>query len=116
MSATAKSDKKNREPLDYKVIDNTDKKRFEIHIDGKIALEDYEFFTTSEGEKGIEYKHTEVPEELGGRSIAGYLVKYILDNAAAKNLRVKPTCPYVKSYIDKHPEYQDNSVFHNAKP
>ena len=116
MSENAKSDTTNRAPLNYKIIDNTDKKRFEIHIDGKIALEDYEFFTTSAGEKGIEYKHTEVPEELGGRGIAGYLVKYILDNAAAKNLRVKPTCPYVKSYIDKHPEYQANSVFHNAMP
>ena len=66
--------------------------------------------------KGIEYKHTEVPAELGGQGIASYLVKYILDDAAAKNLRVKPTCSYVKSYIDKHPEYQDNSVFHNATP
>ena len=80
MSENAKSDKKNREPLDYEVIDNTDKKRFEIHIDDKIALEDYEFFTTSAGEKGIEYKHTEVPAELGGQGIASYLVKYILDD------------------------------------
>lgn len=110
------SNESNKQPLDYEVIDNTEQKRFEIHIDDQIALEDYEFFTTSQGEKGIEYKHTEVPKELGGQGIAGYLVKYILDDAAAKGLRVKPTCPYVKSYIDKHPEYQDNSVFHNATP
>lgn len=109
------SNESNRESLNYEVIDNTEQKRFEIHIDNQIAIEDYEFFTTSEGKKGIEYKHTEVPEELGGRGIAGYLVKHILDDAAAKGLVVKPTCPYVKSYIDKHPEYQDNSVFHNAK-
>ena len=115
MSENAKSDATNKAPLNYAVIDNTDKKRFEIHIGEQIAFEDYEFFTTRAGEKGIEYKHTEVPEELGGQGIAGYLVKYILDDAAAKNLRVKPTCSYVKSYIDKHPEYQDNSVFHNAK-
>ncbi len=105
-----------KQPLNYDVIDNKEKKRFEIHIEDHIALEDYEFFTTSQGEEGIEYKHTEVPKELGGQGIAGYLVKYILDDAAAKGLRVKPTCPYVKSYIDKHPEYQDNSVFHNAAP
>ncbi|MCG3881619.1 GNAT family N-acetyltransferase [Psychrobacter sp. Ps3] len=104
----------NQGEMNYEVIDNKDKKRFEIHIDDQIALEDYEFFTTSQGEKGIEYKHTEVPDALGGQGIAGYLVKYILDDAAAKGLRVKPTCPYVKSYIDKHPEYQANSVFHDA--
>ncbi|WP_250162907.1 GNAT family N-acetyltransferase [Psychrobacter sp. WY6] len=73
------------------------------------------FFTTSTGEEGIEYKHTFVPESLSGRGIAGYLVKVILDCAAVRKLRVKPTCPYVKSYIDKHLQYQDNSVFHGAK-
>lgn len=110
------SNESNRESLNYELIDNTEQKRFEIHIDGHIAFEDYEFFTTSQGEKGIEYKHTEVPKELSGRGIAGYLVKSILDDAAAKGLRVKPTCPYVNSYIDKHPEYKANSVFHDAKP
>lgn len=109
------SNESDKKSLDYEVINNTEQKRFEIHIGDQIALEDYEFFTTSEGKEGIEYKHTEVPKELGGQGIAGYLVKHILDDAKAKGLVVKPTCPYVKSYIDKHPEYQDISVFHDAK-
>ena len=102
--------------LNYDVIDNTDQKRFEIHVDGHIAFEDYEFFTTSQGEDGIAYTHTEVPEELAGQGIAGYFAKSILDDAAAKNLRVKPICPYIKAYIDKHPKYQDNLVSHKATP
>ena len=105
----------NLHTMNHEVIDNKNQKRFEIHIDDQVAFEEYDFFTTSTGEEGIEYKHTFVPESLSGQGIAGYLVKTILDNAAAKNLRVKPTCPYVKSYIDKHPEYQANSVFHGAK-
>ena len=105
-----------KEPLNYDIIDNKEASRFELHAEGHIAFEDYEYFTTSAGEPGIAYLHTEVPKELGGRGIAGYFVKKLLDDAAAKNLRVKPICPYVKAYIDKHPEYQDNSVFHNAKP
>lgn len=106
----------NREPLNYELIDNTEQNRFEIHIDGHIAFEDYEFFTTSQGEKAIAYLHTEVAKELSGRGIASYLIKSILDDAAAKHLRVKPICPYVRAYIDKHPEYQENSVFHKAAP
>lgn len=105
----------NLHTMNNEVIDNKAQKRFEIHIDDQVAFEKYEFFTTSQGEKGIEYKHTFVPEALSGHGIAGYLVKVILDCAAARKLRVKPTCPYVKSYIDKHPEYQANSVFHGAK-
>lgn len=104
-----------KQPLNYEVIDNKEAKKFEIHVDGHVAFEDYDFFETSQGEPGIAYLHTEVPKELGGRGIAGYLAKYLLDYAAENNLRVKPICPFIKSYIDKHPEYQDNSVFHNAK-
>lgn len=33
MSDMAKTDVKNKQPLHYKVINNTEKKRFEIHID-----------------------------------------------------------------------------------
>ncbi|OAU94488.1 GNAT family N-acetyltransferase [Moraxella catarrhalis] len=38
------------------------------------------------------------------------MVKHILDDAAAKGLKVDPVCPYVRKYIDKHPEYQANTV------
>ena len=41
----------------YDVIDSTDNKRFEIHIEGYVAFEDYEFFTTSQREDGIAYTH-----------------------------------------------------------
>lgn len=98
----------------YDVIDNKEAQRFEIHLDGEVAFEDYKMFTTEAGEPGIAYLHTDVPDSLGGRGVASALVKFILDDAAAKGLKVKPICPFVKAYIDKHPEYQDNSVFHNG--
>ena len=100
--------------MNYQVVDNKDAKRFEIHIDGAIAFEDYEYFQDESGASGIAYLHTEVPEALQGRGIASYLIKYILDYAAEHHLRVKPVCPLVKAYIDKHPEYQANSVFHQG--
>ena len=36
-----------KKPLDYEVINNKEQQRFEIHIGNQIALEDYEFFTSS---------------------------------------------------------------------
>ncbi|XID74256.1 GNAT family N-acetyltransferase [Alkanindiges sp. WGS2144] len=98
--------------MNYDVINNEEDKRFEIHIDGQVAFEDYDYFTTPHGEKGIAYLHTKVPPELGGRGLATYLVKYILDYAQQRGLKVKPACSFVKSYIDKHPEYQANSFYH----
>lgn len=90
---------------EYTVIDNTESSRFEIREEGHIAFEDYELF-----EGGIAYTHTEVPPALAGRGIASFLIKYILDDAVAKGLKVKPVCPMVKAYIDKHPEYQAHTV------
>ncbi len=90
---------------DYTVTDNHAAKRFEIHENGHIAFEDYELF-----DGGIAYLHTEVPPELSGRGIASFLIKYILDDAAAKGLKVKPVCPFVRAYIEKHPEYRANTV------
>ncbi len=89
----------------YTVIDNKELSRFEIHVDGFVAFEDYELF-----DGGIAYTHTEVPKELGGRGIAKFLIKTILDDAAAKGLKVKPVCPLVRAFIEKNPEYQANTV------
>lgn len=89
----------------YTVIDNKELSRFEIHVGSFVAFEDYELF-----DGGIAYTHTEVPKELGGRGIAKFLIKTILDDAAAKGLKVKPVCPMVRAFIEKNPEYQANTV------
>ena len=64
---------------------------------------------------GIAYIHTEVPPELAGRGLGSILVRHILDYAQNEGLKVKAVCPFVKAYIDKHPEYQANSVFHQTE-
>lgn len=96
--------------MNYEVINNIEARRFEIHINGKIAFVKYDYFTTDQGDKGISYTHTEVPPELSGQGIATYLVKHILNDAAQQGLKVEPACSFVKAYIDKHPEYQANTV------
>ena len=96
--------------MSYTILDNKEKNRFEIHQDGYVAFEDYALF-----EGGISYLHTEVPKELSGKGIASALAKLILDYAIENNLKVKPFCPYIKAYIDKHEEYQLHSVFHNPE-
>jgi predicted GNAT family acetyltransferase len=55
----------------------------------------------------ISFLHTYVPPELEGRGIAGQLARYALEHARANRLAVVPHCPYVRAYIDRHPEYQD---------
>lgn len=96
--------------MSYEVIHNPGARRFEIHLDGHMAYEEYVL-------KGgvIDYQHTIVPQALGGRGLGSFLVKYGLDYARDQGLKVQPTCSFVKTYIDRHAEYQANSVVHGAK-
>ncbi len=85
--------------------------RFELIVDGHMAYEVFERFPG-----GIAYLHTIVPKELAGRGVGSALVRQILDYAAEHHLKVRPDCPFVRAYIDKHPEYQANSLAHGASP
>lgn len=48
-----------------------------------------------------------VPDAVGGRGIAGQLTRHALDWARSEALKVDPVCPYVKTWIKRHPDYQD---------
>lgn len=84
------------------IRDNQADSRFETVIDGHLA----EIVYRLAGDQ-LNLVHTFVPEELGGRGIAGRLTAFALDAARARGLKVIPTCPYIAGYIKKHPEYQD---------
>ena len=51
--------------------------------------------------------HTEVDPAFEGRGLAGRLARYSLDDARKRQLAVLPFCPYVQSWIKRHPEYAD---------
>ncbi len=81
------------------VIQNEKESRFEV--EGKIAYLEYMERSTM-----IVFPHTEVPDEMEGQGIGKLLVVTALDWAKKKEKRIVPTCPFVASYIGRHPEYQ----------
>lgn len=48
--------------------------------------------------------HTGVPDEHGGKGIAGQLVRALVAAAREADVKIIPLCPYVKSWAQKHPE------------
>jgi len=48
--------------------------------------------------------HTGVPDELGGRGIGGRLVEAAAARARREGLTLVPLCPFVRSWLEKHPE------------
>jgi predicted GNAT family acetyltransferase len=56
--------------------------------------------------KTLDYHHTFVPPALRGGGIASQLTEYALSYARDHNLKVRPTCPFVARYLQRHPEFQ----------
>lgn len=80
-----------------------DTHQFVAIVEGKVSTLDY---TVSDDGKVLDYYSTFVPKELRGRNIGQDLVKTALDYAKDNQLKIKPTCPFVKRIIDQHPEYK----------
>jgi predicted GNAT family acetyltransferase len=89
--------------LDKVVIDNnaTDQ-RFEAHVDGQLAVVEYSLTDTR-----IVFTHTGVPPALSGHGLANKLAATALEYARTQHLTVVPLCPFVASYLRRHPEYGD---------
>lgn len=84
------------------IRNNTAEQRWQTEVEGRLSLIQYQ-----ERDGQVEYLHTEVPAELEGRGIASALTRAALDDARERGLRVLPSCPFVASYIRRHPTFQD---------
>ena len=73
--------------------------QFEATLDGHAGRLDY----SVRGDV-LTILHTEVDPALEGRGVAGALVRAALDHARASGLKVRPSCPYAASYMERHPE------------
>ena len=51
--------------------------------------------------------HTEVLPDHRGQGVAEKLARFALDDARQRELLVIATCPYVKAYVERHPETHD---------
>lgn len=51
--------------------------------------------------------HTEVPEEFEGKGVGSSLARTALDWAREQGLKVVPHCPFVETWVKRHPEYSD---------
>lgn len=90
------------DPTQTQVVHNPDKRRFEFSHEGKLAKAEYILTKTR-----IIFTHTEVPPALEGNGIGAALAKFGLNYAREQELKVMPLCPFIASYIRKHPEYRD---------
>lgn len=85
---------------EVEVRNNEEAQQYEAEVNGDLAFIRYE-----RRDNSIIFIHTQVPEALEGHGIAAKMAKTALDDARARHLAVIPLCPYVASYIRRHPDY-----------
>jgi predicted GNAT family acetyltransferase len=86
------------------VRDNPGASRFEAYVDDELA--GFSAYALSDGV--ITFTHTEVDDAFEGHGVGSALVRHALDQVRADGTRrVRPSCPFVRAWIDHHPDYQD---------
>lgn len=88
---------------ELEVRNNPEARRYEALLEGKVAgFSEYRLAPDR-----IIFTHTEVDPALEGRGIGSDLARGALDDARERGLRVTPLCPFIRSFIGRHPAYAE---------
>ena len=85
------------------VEDRPDEGRFAVTVDGEDAGGAY----YKRRDDRVVFDHTEVSDRFEGKGVGSTLARAALDSVRAAGNKAVPLCPFIASYIERHPEYQD---------
>jgi len=89
---------------DVEVSNNEAEKRYEARLDGELVGAAY----YDVADDLIVFTHTEVDEESEGHGVGSALARGALDDVRADGRRkVIARCPFIKGWLERHPDYQD---------
>jgi uncharacterized protein len=78
------------------VVNNPAKSRYELEVEGGLAVADYHIH-----DNVMSITHVEVPETLRGKGVAAKVMEGVVADAKAKKLSIRPICPYAVSYMQR---------------
>ena len=81
------------------ITNNERQQQFQASVDGEIAYMEYRL-----KDDMVVLMHTDVPERLSGKGIATAIAAFAFRYAKEKGLKVKVYCPFVLTYVKRHPE------------
>lgn len=77
--------------------------RWEARVDGELAGKAY----VRRRDRVVVFTHTEVDDRFEGNGVGSALARTALDAVAAEGgTRVRPDCPFIRAWIERHPDYQ----------
>jgi len=84
------------------ILNNEQNMQFQLFLDDEMAYLEYRMHDGI-----LVLMHTDVPDKLGGKGIASALAGHAFNYARAHNMKVKLYCPFVLTWVKKHPEQMD---------
>ncbi len=87
---------------DPDIRDNAEMKRYELPVDGEVAVVTYNLSPSS-----LMITETLVPQKLEGQGLASRLAKHVIADAKDRGLLILPVCPFFMGYLQKHPEHAE---------
>jgi predicted GNAT family acetyltransferase len=84
-----------------KVRDVPERNRYEAVIDDTVA--GFIEYTVANGDRA--FTHTEVSDAFEGKGVGSALAKGALEDLRARQLKVRPFCPFVAGWIKRHQDY-----------
>ncbi len=87
---------------DVKTVHNTAAHRYEGWCDDELA--GFAEYQLTDGV--VVFTHTEVDDRFEGRGVGSALARFALEDVRDDGTRqVRPLCPFIKAWIEKHPEF-----------
>jgi predicted GNAT family acetyltransferase len=88
---------------DVRIADSPERKRYEAYLGTELAG-----FTDYHVQPAVmTLLHTEIEPAFEGQGVGSRFVAAVLDDIRSRGLRVLPICPFVRAFLQKHPEYDD---------
>ncbi len=97
-------------PGGVRLVHDDDRDRFEAWDGAAVVavLQDGDDEADGDGAPTVrDLRSTVVAPDRSGRGIGSALVRFALDDARERDLRVRATCWFVRGWIERHPDYAD---------
>ncbi|KQY39075.1 MULTISPECIES: GNAT family N-acetyltransferase [Nocardia] len=89
-----------------RVVRNVEKNRYDVFFDDELAG----FTEYIERDNDTDFIHTEIDDAFAGKGLGGVLARQAVEDVIARGRTVTAHCPFIRGWLDKHPEYDAHVV------
>lgn len=89
-----------------RVVRNDEKNRYDVFFDDELAG----FAEYVERDDDTDFVHTEIHDAFAGKGLGGVLARQAIEDVIARGRTVTAHCPFIRGWLDKHPEYDAHVV------